>query len=70
MFWFKCCPKCNDGDLYEGKDIYGGYIACLQCGYYPTEAEAVALKYASRSDVMAGAGGAVQKRGTEAAGVR
>lgn len=44
MFWFKCCPKCNKGDLYQGKDRYGNYIACLQCGYYLTEAEEVVLR--------------------------
>jgi len=31
MFWLKCCPRC-EGDLYEDKDTYGRYIACLQCG--------------------------------------
>jgi hypothetical protein len=47
MFWLKCCPRCNDGDLHQGADIHGSYIACLQCGYYLTEAEEVALRYAS-----------------------
>jgi DNA-directed RNA polymerase subunit M/transcription elongation factor TFIIS len=32
MFWLKACPQCR-GDLYEKKDHYGWYIACLQCGY-------------------------------------
>ena len=31
MFWLKCCPRC-EGDLYEDKDTYGRYLACLQCG--------------------------------------
>ena len=31
MFWLKCCPKC-EGDLYEEKDTYGKYVACMQCG--------------------------------------
>ncbi len=31
MFWLKCCPRC-EGDLYEEKDTYGRYVACLQCG--------------------------------------
>ena len=31
MFWLKCCPRC-EGDLYEDKDTYGRYVACLQCG--------------------------------------
>ena len=30
MFWFKACPRCK-GDLYEGTDIYGTYVSCLQC---------------------------------------
>jgi hypothetical protein len=35
MFWLKACPQCR-GDLYEKKDHYGWYIACLQCGYQLT----------------------------------
>ena len=31
MFWLKCCPRC-EGDIYEDKDTYGRYVACLQCG--------------------------------------
>ena len=38
MFWIKACPKCR-GDLYEAADIYGKYIACLQCARYLTEDE-------------------------------
>ena len=38
MFWIKACPKCR-GDLYEAADIYGDYIACLQCAHYLTEDE-------------------------------
>jgi hypothetical protein len=47
MFWLKCCPKCNKGDLFEGKDLYGRYVSCLQCGYYLTEAEEVVLRETS-----------------------
>lgn len=47
MVCLKCCPRCNTGALYEGRDVYGSYIACLQCGYYLSEAEEVALRYAS-----------------------
>lgn len=32
MLWFKCCPRCR-GDLYEDRDRYGAFIACVQCGY-------------------------------------
>jgi hypothetical protein len=43
MFWLKACPQCR-GDLYEKKDHYGWYIACLQCGYQLTgDEEEVAL---------------------------
>ena len=38
MFWFKSCPRCH-GDLYRDSDIYGTYIACLQCGHYFTQVE-------------------------------
>ena len=31
MFWLKGCFRCK-GDLYEGADIHGPYVACLQCG--------------------------------------
>ena len=44
MFWLKRCPRC-EGDLYEDSDIYGHYIACVQCGYYLTRAEEVVLRY-------------------------
>lgn len=33
MLWFKACPRCKNGDLELGKDMYGWNILCLQCGY-------------------------------------
>ncbi len=42
--WLRSCPRCQ-GDLYEEKDMYGRFIACLQCAYYLSEAEEVLLKY-------------------------
>lgn len=43
MFWIKACPKCV-GDLYEGWDIYGGFVSCLNCGHCLTlEEEAVLI---------------------------
>ena len=33
MYWLRRCPRCS-GDLYEGRDIHAGYVACIQCGYY------------------------------------
>ena len=32
IFWFKLCPRCN-GDLSEGRDQYGSFITCMQCGF-------------------------------------
>jgi hypothetical protein len=49
MFWLKSCPKCDTGDLYDGQDQYGRYIACLQCGHYLTEVEEVVLRYVART---------------------
>ncbi len=31
-YWLKECPRCH-GDLRDESDIYGRYIACVQCGY-------------------------------------
>jgi hypothetical protein len=44
MLCLKCCPRCETGALYESKDMYGSYMACLQCGYYLTEAQEVAMR--------------------------
>ena len=52
MLWFKECPRCG-GDLYPDWDRYGSYIACLQCGYYLTEAEEVVLHYQGRLQLSA-----------------
>ena len=38
MLWLKACPRCK-GDLYRKDDMYGSYIACLQCSSYVPEAE-------------------------------
>ena len=43
MFWLGCCSKCN-GDLYEDRDHYGPYIACIQCGNYLNGAATARLK--------------------------
>jgi hypothetical protein len=48
MFWLKGCPKCIIGDLYQDKDRYGTYIACLQCSHYLTEEEEAVLLHGSR----------------------
>ena len=31
-YWLKNCPRCH-GDLREESDVYGKYVACVQCGY-------------------------------------
>jgi hypothetical protein len=31
MVWLKACPRCL-GDLISESDLYGSYVACLQCG--------------------------------------
>ena len=38
MFYFRACTKCS-GDMYRGEDVYGSYIACIQCGTYLTAAQ-------------------------------
>ena len=42
MLWFKQCPRC-EGDLHHDRDVYGEYVACLQCGYYMPDPEMFAL---------------------------
>ncbi len=42
MMRLKGCPHCT-GDVYEERDRYGTYTACLQCGHHLTEAEEVVL---------------------------
>ncbi len=32
MYWLKSCARCG-GDLYRGRDLYGEFVACLQCGH-------------------------------------
>ena len=38
MLWFGKCPRC-EGDLYSERDVYGPFIACLQCGFYLTDTQ-------------------------------
>ena len=33
MFKLRGCPKCH-GDLYSGRDSYGPFFSCVQCGRY------------------------------------
>jgi hypothetical protein len=27
------CPRCNNGEVFIDRDLYGWYECCLQCGY-------------------------------------
>ena len=47
MYWMKSCPRC-EGDLFDGSDIYGRYVSCMQCGHYLTEAEEAEVGLAAR----------------------
>jgi hypothetical protein len=31
--------------MYEGSDIFGAYISCINCGHQLTEIEEIVLKY-------------------------
>lgn len=41
-YWLKQCPRCR-GDLRDESDIYGRYVACVQCGYILKEDEEALL---------------------------
>lgn len=43
MFWLNSCLRCQ-GDLSGKADRYGGFVHCLQCGHYLTEAEEANLR--------------------------
>ena len=32
MVYLKGCPRCS-GDLTDGQDAAGAYLACIQCGF-------------------------------------
>lgn len=54
MLWFKRCPKC-EGDLYLDRDMYGPFVACLQCGYYLSDAQMKVLLTLGRPRTSTGA---------------
>ena len=33
MIKFKSCPKCVNGDLVLGQDVFGWYLKCIQCAH-------------------------------------
>ena len=45
-YWLKECPRCR-GDLHEEWDIYGRFIACIQCGYILKESQETLLLMSS-----------------------
>ena len=62
MLWLKSCSRCR-GDLFEGGDVYGAYVACAQCGKHLTDAEEGMLRRTGRiTAVLSGQGaGAMAK---------
>jgi hypothetical protein len=53
MLWLKACPKCG-GDLQEGKDRFGPYLACIQCGCYVNDKAIRVLARSRGSGQIAG----------------
>ena len=51
MFWLKSCPRCH-GDLFLGRDHYGWYVSCLQCGHHLNEAAEAILRYVYKGPTM------------------
>lgn len=51
MYWLKACPRCV-GDLRAEKDIYGAYVACIQCGYVLTSDEENRLRVTGQPKVV------------------
>lgn len=49
MLYIKACPRCH-GDVEFGSDMFGKYLACLQCGYFidSKEEALTALKQAGQ----------------------
>ena len=43
MYWLKGCSRCG-GDLHDEDDVYGAYVACVQCGYVLRDEEEVVLR--------------------------
>ena len=54
MFKLRGCPKCH-GDLYSGRDIYGPFFSCVQCGRY-FEAAGVPVRSEEKAESVPDAG--------------
>lgn len=53
MMWLKACPRCR-GDLYEGRDHFGAYIECAQCGRTLNQTEERAFRQLAARRVRGG----------------
>ena len=51
MMYFKECPKCH-GDLFDGEDLHGRYVSCIQCGYMRDLPEEIPYPLAGKSFVI------------------
>ena len=49
--YFKECPKCH-GDLFDGEDLHGRYVSCIQCGYMRDLPEEISHPLAGKSFVI------------------
>ncbi len=53
MLYMKACPRCQ-GDVEFGSDMYGQFLACLQCGYIiDSKQEALTVLKAAESKQVA-----------------
>ena len=58
MIYFNACPKCH-GDLTMGRDSYGSFVSCLQCGFMrdidvkPSKAPAVTPIWYAEEEALA-----------------
>lgn len=52
MLQMQKCPRCS-GDLYDERDQYGEYFACLQCGYLQEKPEVAARERHAESQSQA-----------------
>jgi len=52
VLYLKACPRCG-GDVYLGRDSWGAYLVCLQCGRardIPSERPAAESREESQPD--------------------
>lgn len=51
MVWPKGCKRCG-GDLSMEGDVYGSYVACLQCGHVKNDLAPQAKPSSYRQDAL------------------